>query len=201
MSIEPEENHSNATLAQKETGAGLEFPYEKVYEFFARGLTGTIVKENPFAAMFYGVAIVDGEVNTNGGMSIQDYFSSAAGQAAFGEELREMLPSLTPRFGLVVIAESWIKMTDLEGARRRDRTRSLEHDPDAIEALVIMIYGPGGEMRKGTLPISRGREVAYQAIEAAGGLSGGRLSPNPHSNPVDVVDTAAAAIRKAQKKS
>jgi hypothetical protein len=178
----------------------MEFPYEKVYAHFARTLVDKKLKQNPIPPTLYSVLIANEAIVVEG-CPVNPFFASSNAKAELGRVIRAVLPYLKPDMGLVLISESWVKTTNRVNEAQHDRTRSLEFDPDATEAIVIMIYGPGGEARVGMLPIVAGRMVEYGPLSEANSFLAGRLSLHPDSDPNKAAAMASDAVRKAKQQA
>lgn len=173
-------------------------PYALVYEHFARPLDGRQLEADTWEPRMYAVLTQNGAVAEVDELPAAPLFGSNKGKAVLGEIIRKMLQQLPSGACLVLMAESWIKHVKLSKAAEHDRRKSLEHDPDAIEAIAIMLYGPDGTMRTGHLPIGPDRVVRYAPLAPAPSDVGGRLTPQPDSDVVGAAVAAQDAIRKAQ---
>lgn len=178
-----------------------DFPFDQVYESLARPLVDKKLEENPMRPLLLGV-LVDGERV----VSVRDFpaahfFDSLATKEALGVVIRNLLPCIGANMCLALLAESWVKSTTPDGAARIDRSRSLEFDPAATEAVVITLYGPDGATRVGALPIFPDRVVKYRPLRDADGVASGRLTPNPDIDATMATAVADAAVRKAQRTS
>lgn len=176
------------------------FPYEVVYDYFAKPLAGSTLAADTWEPRMYAVFAKDGAVAIVEKLPVAPLFTSVKGKSVLGGVIRMMLKQLPPDSCLVLMSESWIKTVDASKAGQHERSKSLEHDPDATEAIAIMLYGPGDAMKAGHLPIGAGRVVRYQPLIPGQAESGGRLSPQPEGDPVAAASAAHAAreaIRKA----
>lgn len=157
----------------------MEFPFEKVFDHFAKPLDGKVVGEDQWKPSMYCVYLAGGEVAGIEELPVAQFFGSNQGKAALGGVIRTILGYLPSAACLVLTSEAWLKREVLApGALRHDRSRSLEHDPAAQVALMFHLYHRSGQ-QVGWLPLGPGRVLAYQPLNLDMITGGGRLTLQP----------------------
>jgi hypothetical protein len=182
----------------------MEFPFELVFDYFAKPLDGKVVPEHGWPPALYLVFLAGGAVDHVEPLPVAHLFGSNQGKAQLGAGIRRVLADLPATACLVLTSEAWQKTVQVvPGAPPRDRTHSLEGDPEAQDILTFQLYHHTGQ-QTGALPIGPGRVVAYRPLDMNLTSAGGRLSLRPDANPEqevqDAQSMAAAAVKRAAGK-
>jgi len=162
------------------------FPYEVVYEHFARralevGLPPNA--EHPPMLLLVKVAgdkLVDIETFPDASVF---FVTGERGKAILGRFLRGVVPTLPSDVCLVLISEAYTRKMVAEPGDSPEKIRAqapadLSQDPEAIEVLSFQIYRPGAQ-RVGYLPIGPGRTLQYKPLEDPHAAIHGRLAAEP----------------------
>lgn len=175
-----------------------DFPFDAVYDHFARRLVATKLRDEMLEPCLFSVVVTDGEIIVRPYPSIASFFTSASGKAALGEVIREVTMALRDDMCLVMVSEAWAKAVPLSHSDQHDRRHELGSDPDANEVIVIFIYRPDA-MRTGYMSIGPKRSVTYQPLNADEQRYGGRMTLAPDVDPVKEVQEAVAKAAEVIK--
>lgn len=165
-----------------------EFPFQKVYDYFAQPLVLASPVPKDLAPSLCIVTANGKEITRVTQLpeeQIALFFRNSAGKIALGNFLRMALSAakeMDEPICLVLIAESYFKQATIEGSKeetlKRLKKRSLADDPDASECIMITIYRPD-TMRMGILLLQEDRTVTYSPLMPTDGEIVGSMTLNP----------------------
>lgn len=180
----------------------MEFPFELVFDHFAKRLDGRVVLEGSWEPTLYLVFLPGGDIDHVEALPVAQFFESNQGKAQLGARIRRVLADLPATACLVLTSEAWQRTVQVVPGMpsRHDRSKSLEHDPEAQDILTFQLYHRTGQ-RTGALPIGPGRVVSYQPLDMDVVSAGGRLSLRPGANPEQDVQAAQAMADAALKQA
>lgn len=158
-----------------------DFPYEEVYEHFARPLVEVGLGTEVLSAMM-ALALTEGQkvikVDMLPNAMVRVFFSGPEGKEMLGRFIRDAIAKMPDKTCLVLITEAhWREAKSLEEAKEADRN-GLKNDPKAIEVVMVSIYTRNGQ-QIGILPIKADRTLEYQPMERMK-KAAGRLTTNPN---------------------
>lgn len=160
------------------------FPYEAVYEHFARRLmTLGLPTDGDMPPSLIIARVADGKVIDMDVHDLRKHLATNGGKDHIGAVLRKVVSVLPPDACLLLISEAYERYVradaheGIEEMRKRARVhRKLSQDPSAVEIVSIQILRPDGN-RLGRLPIMPGRRLAYRPLLPEADYTEGRMVP------------------------
>ncbi len=160
----------------------MEFPFQTVYDHFARPIVTMGLKEKMFDPRMFLAFMRGNEIDRITELPhIERFFGSEGGKDTLGMFVRTSMAMVGDmEICMVLMSEAWYKVIPnsdnkpLKDVRPRG---SIANDPDSQECIMITIYRPEGT-RMGTLYINPDRSLTYSPLHKSTSI-GGRLSTHP----------------------
>lgn len=157
-----------------------EFPFDIVYDYFAKPIVKSGLDSGMFEPKGYLVEVQEGTVYMAKPLpqyAVNSFFSSNAGKNALKDFLHIAMGAVGYQpYCVVLVAESYYKKIDNPTPEQIEEGNrgSLADDPLAEDAIMIAIHRPEAAMM-GMLPIMANRTVKFEPLMTEGKLTG-RLS-------------------------
>lgn len=163
-----------------------EFPFEMVYDHFAKKLVAEGLKEEMMAPMGVFVGIESHEIGSIEAVPselMNHFFDSVHGKEALSRFIAFIMEQAPENGCFVMISEAYYRKKDKPRAEeiKKISSSSLADDPEADECVLIVIHRPEGP-EVGMLPIMADRSLKYQPLVENAKFSG-RLAGSNYAKP------------------